>query len=57
MSIYSYRPWSKLIERSIMSYNSSRGVNSQFLKTLKNYFKRKIVMNYPLLYKLRYKLL
>ncbi len=57
MPIDSYRPWSKLIGRSIMSYNSSRGVNPQFLKTLKDYFERKIAMNCPLFYKLKYKLL
>jgi hypothetical protein len=40
-----------------MSYNSSRGVNPQFLKTLKYYIEKKIIMNCPLFYKLRYKLL
>ncbi len=40
-----------------MLYNLSRGVNPQFLKTLKDYSKRKIAMNCPLFYKLRYKLL
>jgi hypothetical protein len=57
MLIDSYKPWSKLIKRSIMLYNLSRGVNPQFLKTLKDYSKRKIAMNCPLFYKLRYKLL
>ncbi len=40
-----------------MSYNSSKNVNPQFKKTLKDYSKRKIAMNYPLFYKLGYKLL
>jgi hypothetical protein len=36
------------MKRSIRQYDSSRGVNQQFLKTSKDYSKKKIVMNFIL---------